>query len=133
MSEYIVACDNSYIVSDENIDRALEYLDACGARNIVPALMDDGRYMLDFCGYAPWEGDQCSGWSDEVAFLVGKWCEPGSYASFRTMFKIDGSFCYACFWKDMDGEAHAEFMEIENPFYGLMQELDDKALGMLRT
>ena len=137
MSEYYMDAGHSFIVSESNKDKAIEWFvenEVCGdwldspePQNISVIEIGDGRYIVD-TDKSPftdeWRG--CRGVDADANELLSL-CEDGSYVSLYH----DAYYEYIIFWRE-NGIVNEEYKEVENPFKPMMDRLDEQALGIFK-
>jgi len=117
--DYVMADDHAYIVKDENVGKAIEFLKVWVEHGEPKAVaLGDGRSLIAR-PRAPFDGEIPSGWGEAVEKFLGDYCEDGSHAVFRD----DDEFEWRFYWKE-DGEVRAESESICNPFWMRQREMD---------
>ena len=121
MSMYVTDAGSKCLVKNENLDAAYggleehgEYAYAIDAVKGCTVLSADGNDEF-FCGSVSCHIDSM------ILEFLEKFCEPGSYVCQRN----DDYFCYDLYWKDDEG-IYAKSREFENPFEGIIGEIERK-------
>ena len=133
MSDYFFEAGHSFIVSEVNKDKVIDWLtnDDIYDYNSSPHKIKvietgDGKYILD-PDDPPFNCEWCSsGPSEEVRELLSM-CEDGSYLSLWCDVYME----YALYWKE-DGVINEDWKCIENPFTPVMDRLYEQALGIFK-
>lgn len=119
MSTYITADDYTYIVKDENAEKAIAFLKEWVECEVPKAAaLGDGRSVIT-ASNAPFDGEVPWSWGERVEEFLGEHCEDGSHAAFRS----DDEFEWRFYWKE-DGNVHVDSEGIGNPFWARQQEMD---------
>lgn len=121
MGYYASDAGSRYIVKDENLEAAYEWLKGedefahkVGHLDGCTWLSADG-YEDMFCGDVRFSVDKY------IKEFMERFCEPGSYACHC----IDEFSQYALYWKDENG-VHDEAEEVGNPFAEKILELEGR-------
>lgn len=118
MSTYISDAGSRYIIKNENIKAACEWLEQEG-ESLYSVANGSGLVVFGsnvygnstFCGYTGFD------YLDMVVEFLKRFCEPGSYGCFRHEDATEIA------WKD-EGGVWNSYRDYENPYSELMQKLD---------
>lgn len=121
MSIYISDEESRYIVKDENLNAAYEWLEDEGEFTYKVGHVDGCTWLSAnrcedmFCGYVSFD------YMDYVMRFIDAFCESGSYACFRN----DDEFKYEFAWKD-DSGIHYDWRGFANPFEDKIEKLKER-------
>lgn len=116
MGVWISDCGSRYIVKEENLDAAAEWLSAEWYGFTEPEQCRD--YIINNCEDV-FYGDVPYNHQTVAHEFMERFCEPGSYACFFD----EENLYHAITWKDEYG-THDDGKPVENPYTGKIEELE---------